>query len=200
MIKLTPRQQEILDFIKNSLEVLGAPPTRAEIAQAFGFASPNAAEEHIKALARKGVINLEPGSARGIRLVEQLGLPLIGSVAAGSPILAVENIQHRYQLDPNFFAPKADYLLKVRGNSMIDAGIFDGDLLAVHATREARNGQVVVARIEDEVTVKRYKKNGSVVELIAESAGYEPIIVDTKRQALEIEGLAVGLIRGGQAL
>jgi repressor LexA len=200
MIKLTPRQQEILDFIKNSLEVLGAPPTRAEIAQAFGFASPNAAEEHIKALARKGVINLEPGSARGIRLVEQLGLPLIGSVAAGSPILAVENVQHRYQLDPNFFAPKADYLLKVRGNSMIDAGIFDGDLLAVHATREARNGQVVVARIEDEVTVKRYKKHGSVVELIAESAGYEPIIVDTKRQALEIEGLAVGLIRGGQAL
>ncbi|HET6719421.1 MAG TPA: transcriptional repressor LexA [Rhodocyclaceae bacterium] len=200
MIKLTPRQQEILDFIKNSLEVLGAPPTRAEIAQAFGFASPNAAEEHIKALAKKGVINLEPGSARGIRLVEQLGLPLIGSVAAGSPILAVENIQHRYQLDPNFFAPKADYLLKVRGNSMIDAGIFDGDLLAVHATREARNGQVVVARIEDEVTVKRYKKRGNVVELIAESAGYEPIIVDTKRQALEIEGLAVGLIRGGQAL
>jgi repressor LexA len=200
MIKLTPRQQEILDFIKNSLEVLGAPPTRAEIAQAFGFASPNAAEEHIKALAKKGVINLEPGSARGIRLVEQLGLPLIGSVAAGSPILAVENVQHRYQLDPSFFSPKADYLLKVRGNSMIDAGIFDGDLLAVHTTREARNGQIVVARIDDDVTVKRYKKRGNVVELIAESAGYEPIIVDTKRQALEIEGLAVGLIRGGQAL
>lgn len=200
MIKLTPRQQEILDFIRNSLEVLGAPPTRAEIAQAFGFASPNAAEEHIRALAKKGVINLEPGSARGIRLVEQLGLPLIGSVAAGSPILAVENVQQRYQLDPNFFTPKADYLLKVRGNSMIDAGIFDGDLLAVHRTTEAKNGQVVVARIEDEVTVKRYKKRGTVVELIAESEGYEPIIVDTKRQALEIEGLAVGLIRGGQAL
>ena len=200
MIKLTPRQQEILDFIKNSLEVLGAPPTRAEIAQAFGFASPNAAEEHIRALAKKGVINLEPGSARGIRLVEQLGLPLIGSVAAGSPILAVENIQHRYQLDPHLFAPKADYLLKVRGNSMIDAGIFDGDLLAVHRTSEAKNGQVVVARIEDEVTVKRYQKRGTVVELIAESEGYDPIIVDTKRQALEIEGLAVGLIRGGQAL
>ena len=200
MIKLTPRQQEILDFIKNSLEVLGAPPTRAEIAQAFGFASPNAAEEHIRALAKKGVINLEPGSARGIRLVEQLGLPLIGSVAAGSPILAVENIQHRYQLDPHLFAPKADYLLKVRGNSMIDAGIFDGDLLAVHRTSEAKNGQVVVARIEDEVTVKRYQKRGTVVELIAESEGYDPIIVDTKRQSLEIEGLAVGLIRGGQAL
>ena len=200
MIKLTPRQQEILDFIRNSLEVLGAPPTRAEISQAFGFASPNAAEEHIKALAKKGVINLEPGSARGIRLVEQLGLPLIGSVAAGSPILAVENVQHRYQVDQSLFAPKADYLLKVRGNSMIDAGIFDGDLLAVHRTSEAKNGQVVVARIEDEVTVKRYKKRGDIVELIAESAGYEPIIVDTRRQSLEIEGLAVGLIRGGQTL
>ena len=196
MVKLTPRQQEILDFIKNSLEVLGAPPTRAEIAQAFGFASPNAAEEHIKALAKKGVINLEPGSARGIRLVEQLGLPLVGSVAAGSPLLAIENVQHRYQLDPALFSPKADYLLKVRGNSMIDAGIFDGDMLAVHATREASNGQIVVARIDDEVTVKRYKRRGTVVELIAESAGYDPIIVDTKRQDLAIEGLMVGLIRG----
>ena len=200
MIKLTPRQQEILDFIKSSLEVLGAPPTRAEISHAFGFASPNAAEEHLKALAKKGAIHIEPGSARGIRLVEQLGLPLIGSVAAGSPILAVENVQHRYQLDPNLFAPKADYLLKVRGNSMIDAGIFDGDLLVVHATREVRNGQVVVARLGDEVTVKRYKKKGSTVELIAESEGYEPIVVDTRREPLEIEGLAVGLIRGGHAL
>ena len=200
MINLTPRQQEILDFIKSSLEVLGAPPTRAEISHAFGFASPNAAEEHLKALAKKGAIHIEPGSARGIRLVEQLGLPLIGSVAAGSPILAVENVQHRYQLDPNLFAPKADYLLKVRGNSMIDAGIFDGDLLVVHATREARNGQVVVARLGDEVTVKRYKKKGSTVELVAESEGYEPIVVDTRRDPLEIEGLAVGLIRGGHAL
>ena len=200
MINLTPRQQEILDFIKSSLEVLGAPPTRAEISHAFGFASPNAAEEHLKALAKKGAIHIEPGSARGIRLVEQLGLPLIGSVAAGSPILAVENVQHRYQLDPNLFAPKADYLLKVRGNSMIDAGIFDGDLLVVHATREVRNGQVVVARLGDEVTVKRYKKKGSTVELIAESEGYDPILVDTRREPLEIEGLAVGLIRGGHAL
>lgn len=200
MIKLTPRQQEILDFIKSSLEVLGAPPTRAEIAQAFGFASANAAEEHLKALAKKGVINIEPGSARGIRLVEQLGLPLIGSVAAGSPILAVENVERRYQLDAHLFSPKADYLLKVRGNSMIDAGIFDGDLIAVHATREVRNGQIVVARLGDDVTVKRYKKRGHTVELIAESAGYDPIIVDTRREPLEIEGLAVGLIRGGNAL
>ena len=200
MIKLTPRQQEILDFIKSTLEVLGAPPTRAEISQAFGFASPNAAEEHLKALAKKGVILIEPGSARGIRLVEQLGLPLIGSVAAGSPILAVENVQSRYQMDAQLFSPKADYLLRVRGNSMIDAGIFDGDLLAVHATREARNGQVVVARMGDEVTVKRYQKKGHVVELVAESAGYDPIVVDTRREALEIEGLAVGLIRGGHSL
>jgi repressor LexA len=200
MIKLTPRQQEILDFIKSSLEVLGAPPTRAEISHAFGFASPNAAEEHLKALAKKGVIHIEPGSARGIRLVEQLGLPLIGSVAAGSPILAVENIQHRYQVDATLFQPKADYLLKVRGNSMVNAGIFDGDLIAVHATREARNGQVVVARIGEDVTVKRYKKKGAIVELAAESDGYEPIVVDTRREPLEIEGLAVGLIRGGHAL
>lgn len=200
MTKLTTRQQEILDFIKSTLEVLGAPPTRAEIAQAFGFASPNAAEEHLKALAKKGAIHIEPGSARGIRLVEQLGLPLIGSVAAGSPILALENVQSRYQMDAQLFSPKADYLLKVRGNSMMDAGIFDGDLLAVHATREARNGQVVVARLGDEVTVKRYQKKGYVVELVAESAGYEPIVVDTRRDPLEIEGLAVGLIRGGRSL
>ena len=154
MIKLTPRQQEILDFIRNTLEVLGAPPTRAEIANAFGFASHNAAEEHLKALARKGVIVLEPGSARGIRLVEQLGLPLIGSVAAGSPILAVENMLGRYALDANLFKPRADFLLRVRGLSMINAGILDGDLLAVHRSSEARNGQIVVARLDDEVTVR----------------------------------------------
>lgn len=198
MVKLTPRQQEVLDFIINTVEVLGAPPTRAEIAGAFGFASPNAAEEHLRALARKGVIHLEPGSARGIRVVEQLGLPLIGSVAAGSPLLAVENIQRRFQFDPHLFSPKADYLLKVRGNSMVDAGIFDGDLLAVHATHDVRDGQVVVARIGDDVTVKRFRRNGRIVELLAESQGHEPIVIDTNRQAVEIEGLAVGLIRGGQ--
>ena len=153
MTKLTPRQQEILDFIRNTLEVLGAPPTRAEIANAFGFASHNAAEEHLKALARKGIIVLEPGSARGIRLVEQLGLPLIGSVAAGSPILAVENVQGRYALDSSLFKPRADFLLRVRGLSMINAGILDGDLLAVHRSSEARNGQIVVARLGDDVTV-----------------------------------------------
>ena len=200
MVKLTPRQQEILDFIRSSLVVLGAPPTRAEIANAFGFASHNAAEEHLRALAKKGVIVLEPGSARGIRLVEQLGLPLIGSVAAGSPILAVENVQARYALDASLFKPRADFLLRVRGLSMINAGILDGDLLAVHRSSEARNGQIVVARLEEDVTVKRYRRHGNVVELIAENPDYAPIVVDTRRQALEIEGIAVGLIRGGEAM
>lgn len=199
-MKLTPRQQEILDFIKNTVEVLGAPPTRAEIASAFGFASPNAAEDHLKALAKKGAINLEPGSARGIRLVEQLGLPLIGSVAAGSPILAVENVQGRYALDASLFKPRADFLLRVRGLSMLHAGILEGDLLAVHRCAEARNGQIVVARLDDDVTVKRYRKHGSVVELIAENPDYAPIVVDTRVQPLVIEGIAVGLIRGGEAM
>ena len=177
MIKLTPRQQEILDFIRNTLEVLGAPPTRAEIANAFGFASHNAAEEHLKALARKGVIVLEPGSARGIRLVEQLGLPLIGSVAAGSPILAVENMLGRYALDANLFKPRADFLLRVRGLSMINA-----------------------ARLDDEVTVKRFRQHGRIVELIAENPDFDPIIIDTRDHQLDIEGIAVGLIRGGEAM
>jgi len=200
MVKLTPRQQEILDFIRNSVEVLGAPPTRAEIANAFGFASHNAAEEHIRALAKKGIIVLEPGSARGIRLVEQLGLPLIGSVAAGSPILAVENVQARYALDASLFKPRADFLLRVRGLSMINAGIFEGDLLAVHRSGEAHNGQIVVARLEDDVTVKRYRRHGDIVELVAENPDFSPIIIDTRTQHVEIEGIAVGLIRGGEAL
>ena len=200
MVKVTLRQQEILDFIRNTLELLGAPPTRAEIASAFGFASHNAAEEHLKALARKGVIVLEPGSARGIRLVEQLGLPLIGSVAAGSPILAVENVQRRYTLDVSLFKPRADFLLRVRGLSMINAGILDGDLLAVHRSSEARNGQIVVARLDDEVTVKRFRQQDGIVELIAENPDFAPIIVDTSARALAIEGIAVGLIRGGEAM
>ena len=200
MAKLTPRQQEILDFIRSTVEVLGAPPTRAEISSAFGFASPNAAEEHLKALAKKGSIVLEPGAARGIRLVEQLGLPLIGTVAAGSPILAVENVLGRYALDAHLFSPRADFLLRVRGLSMINAGIFDGDLLAVHRTPEARDGQIVVARLQEEVTVKRLRRHGPVVELIAENPDFEPIIVDTRREEVAIEGVAVGLIRGSEAL
>lgn len=197
MVKLTPRQQEIMDFIRSTVEVLGAPPTRAEICHAFGFASPNAAEDHLKALARKGVIILEQGSARGIRLVEQLGLPLIGSVAAGSPILAVENVQARYALDASLFSPKADYLLRVRGLSMINAGIFDGDLLAVHKTSDARDGQIVVARLAEEVTVKRLKRQRGSVELLAENPEFSPIVVHPGRDDFAIEGVAVGLIRGG---
>ncbi len=200
MLKLTPRQQEILDFIRNNVEVLGAPPTRAEIPAAFGFASHTAAEEHLKALAKKGAIVLEPGSARGIRLVEQLGLPLIGTVAAGSPILAVENVQARYALDASLFKPRADFLLRVRGLSMLHAGILEGDLLAVHRCSEVRNGQIVVARLDEEVTVKRYRKHGSIVELIAENPDFDPIVVDTRIQPLVIEGVAVGLIRGGEAM
>ena len=200
MIKLTPRQQEILDFIRNTLEMLGAPPTRAEISDAFGFASHNAAEEHLKALAKKGVIVLEPGSARGIRLVEQLGLPLIGSVAAGSPIMAVENVQGRYALDAGLFNPRADFLLRVRGLSMINAGILDGDLLAVHRSSEARNGQIVVARLDDDVTVKRFRRHGTIIELVPENPDFSPILVDTRKQNIEIEGIAVGLIRGGEAM
>ncbi len=200
MLKLTPRQQEILDFIRNNVEVLGAPLTRAEISAAFGFASHNAAEEHLKALAKKGAIVLEPGSARGIRLVEQLGLPLIGTVAAGSPILAVENVQARYALDASLFKPRADFLLRVRGLSMLHAGILEGDLLAVHRCSEVRNGQIVVARLDEEVTVKRYRKHGSIVELIAENPDFDPIVVDTRIQPLVIEGVAVGLIRGGEAM
>lgn len=195
-MKLTPRQQEILDFIKSTLEVLGAPPTRMEISSAFGFASPNAAEDHLKALAKKGAIVLEPGSARGIRLVEQLGLPLIGMVAAGSPILAVENVQGRYALDAGLFSPRADFLLKVRGLSMIDVGIFDGDLLAVHKTNQARDGQIVVARLDEEVTVKRLQRSNGQIRLIAENPEFEPIIVNPEEIDFAIEGIAVGLIRG----
>jgi repressor LexA len=194
---LTPRQSEILAFIRNSVEVFSVPPTRAEIASAFGFASANAAEDHLRALAKKGVITLESGSARGIRLVEQLGLPLVGTVAAGSPILAIENRLDTMRVDPTLFSPRADFLLRVRGLSMIDAGILDGDVLAVHRTSEATNGQIVVARIGDEVTVKRFKQRGAMVELIAENKEFKPILVNTRKESLTIEGIAVGLIREG---
>ena len=196
--KLTARQAEILQLIRDSVEHSGAPPTRAEIATFFGFRSPNAAEEHLRALARKGVIALEEGRARGIRLLVDLGLPLIGRVAAGSPILATEHVQGRYQVDPTMFKPRADYLLRVRGMSMRDAGILDGDLLAVHQTTEVRSGQIVVARLHDEVTVKRLRRKGSIVELLPENPEFAPIVVDTRNEPLVIEGLAVGLIRNGR--
>lgn len=194
---LTRRQAEILAFIRDTQQERGSPPTRAEISAAFGFRSPNAAEEHLRALARKGAITLEEGRARGIRLTEALGLPVVGRVAAGSPILASEHVDSRLQLDPALFKPRADYLLKVRGNSMKDVGILDGDLLAVHRTTEARSGQIVVARLGDDVTVKRLQRKGTTVELLPENPDFEPIVVDTRREPLVIEGLAVGLIRNG---
>jgi repressor LexA len=201
MLKLTPRQAEILAFIKNCLDDNGYPPTRAEIAQALGFKSPNAAEEHLKALARKGAIEMTPGASRGIRIPgfepsnEEGGLPVIGRVAAGAPILAQQHVEESCRINPEFFHPRADYLLRVRGMSMKDIGIFDGDLLAVHTTREARNGQVVVARIDDEVTVKRFKRDGNTVWLIAENSEFAPIEVNLEEQDLIIEGLSVGVIR-----
>jgi len=194
---LTARQQQILQLIRDAVSERGSPPTRAEIAQAFGFRSPNAAESHLRALARKGVISLDEGRARGIRLTESPGIPLIGRVAAGSPILADAHVQGRYQLDPAMFSPRADYLLRVRGQSMREAGILDGDLLAIHATNEAVNGQIIVARLSEEVTVKRLKRVGSRVELLPENPEFQPIVIDTQRDPLVIEGVVVGLIRNG---
>ena len=200
MDELTPRQAEILKLIEQYTEKSGYPPTRSEICQAMGFRSPNAAEEHLKALARKGVIEMVPGASRGIRLKQEPGIPVVGRVAAGSPILAVEHIEARYQLDPALFSPAADYLLKVRGMSMRDAGILEGDLLAVHRTTECRSGQIVVARLHDEVTVKRIRKQRDKVELIPENPDFKPRIVDLRRETLAIEGIAVGVIRNGRAL
>jgi repressor LexA len=214
--KLTDRQQQILELVQSAIERTGAPPTRAEIAAELGFRSPNAAEEHLQALARKGVIELVGGTSRGIRLradtlrlvneargkqfslpgLAQLSLPLVGRVAAGSPILAQEHIDQTYIVEASMFARKPDYLLKVRGMSMRDAGIMDGDLLAVQKAKEAKNGQIVVARLGDEVTVKRFKRLRNHIELLPENPDFEPIIVrPSDGETFEIEGLAVGLIR-----
>lgn len=198
MFNLTPRQEKVLQLIKSYAEDTGYPPTRAEIARILGYKSANAAEEHIKALARKGAIEVIPGASRGIKLVEpQQGLPLIGRVAAGSPILAQEHIEDYCQLPHNFFSPSADYLLRVHGLSMKDAGILDGDLLAVHRTQQVRNGQIVVARIGEEVTVKRFKRvgNRAQVELWPENPDFDVIEVDLRDQEFTIEGLSVGVIR-----
>src|SRR6185295_17346310 len=200
MDTLTPRQAQILKLIEQYTERSGFPPTRSDICQAMGFRSPNAAEEHLKALARKGAIEMVPGASRGIRLTQEPGVPVIGRVAAGSPILAAEHIEARYQLDPGLFNPSADYLLKVRGASMRDAGILEGDLLAVHRTSEFRSGQIVVARLHDEVTVKRIRRQRDRVELIPENPAFATRVVDLKRDALAIEGVAVGVIRNGRAL
>jgi repressor LexA len=200
MDDLTPRQSQILQLVREHLENRGYPPTRAEICRIMGFRSPNAAEEHLKALARKGAIEMAPGASRGLKLKAPQGLPVVGRVAAGSPILAESHIEGRYQIDPALFRPRADYLLRVRGSSMRDAGILDGDLLAVHRAREPRAGQIVVARINDEVTVKRYKRQGGLVHLLPENPDFKTISVDLRREALVIEGIAVGVIRNGRPL
>ena len=198
MIKLTKRQSEILELIKSHIENTGFPPTRAEIARTFGFRSPNAAEEHLRALARKGAIEMTPGASRGIRIPDAAnndGLPVVGHVAAGSPILAQEHIEEHLQLKADFFTPKADFLLRVKGMSMKDIGILDGDLLAVHKTTDVRNGQVVVARIDDDVTVKRFEKKHNMVYLHPENDEFKTIVVDLSQDLFAIEGLSVGVIR-----
>ncbi|MCF7355427.1 transcriptional repressor LexA [Vibrio sp. CK2-1] len=202
MKPLTPRQQQIFELIKDKIDMTGMPPTRAEIARELGFRSANAAEEHLKALARKNVIEIIPGASRGIRIVqteeellEEQGLPLVGQVAAGEPILAQEHVESHYHVDPSMFRPQADFLLRVHGMSMKDIGIVDGDLLAVHKTQDVRDGQVVVARVDEDVTVKRLERKGSKVFLHAENEEFSPIEVDLTHQELTIEGLAVGIIR-----
>ncbi|GAA05319.1 MULTISPECIES: transcriptional repressor LexA [Photobacterium] len=201
MKPLTLRQQQVFDLIKAKIDETGMPPTRAEIARELGFRSANAAEEHLKALARKEVLEIIPGASRGIRLLvteeepEEQGLPLIGRVAAGEPILAQEHVEAHYEVDPMLFKPRADFLLRVNGMSMKNIGIMDGDLLAVHKTQDVHNGQVVVARVDDDVTVKRLDKKGSKVLLHAENEEFSPIEVDLEHQSLTIEGIAVGVIR-----
>jgi repressor LexA len=210
-LPLTDRQQKVLDWIRRHLESTGMPPTRAEIAAGLGFRTASSAEDHLRALARKGALELTPGASRGLRLKDMpelpgtglpRGLPIIGRVAAGNPILATEHIEAHVRVDPTLFAPRADYLLRVRGQSMRDAGILDGDLLAVHRTADARSGQIVVARLSgqggDEVTVKRLKRRGRELMLVAENPDFAPIVIDPKRAALTIEGIAVGLVRAGK--
>jgi repressor LexA len=201
---LTPRQRQILDWIRGFMDARGMPPTRAEIAAGLGFSTPSSAEDHLQALAKKGVLEIVPGASRGLRLKDVPGvpvqgtLPLVGRVAAGSPILASEHIEAHYRVDVELFSPRADYLLRVRGGSMKDAGILDGDLLAVHKVAEARPGQIVVARVEDEVTVKRFRRRGREIVLLPENAELEPIVVDPRQTAFAIEGVGVGLIRGNK--
>ena len=204
--RLTARQQQILDWIRGHMEATGMPPTRAEIATGLGFSTASSAEDHLQALARKGVIELTPGAARGLRLRDIPGmpmqgtLPLVGRVAAGSPILAAEHIEAQYRIDAALFAPRADYLLRVKGASMQDIGILDGDLLVVHKTDDARSGQIVVARLGEDVTVKRLKRRGREITLVAENASFAPIVVDPAKTAFAIEGVAVGVIRPSRSL
>lgn len=204
MRQLTPRQNQILLLIQDFIDEYGMPPTRAEIARELGFKSANAAEEHLRALQKKGVLELLPGASRGIQLKDslrdQLGLPLVGRVAAGSPILSEEHIETHYKIDKALFNPKPHYLLRVEGMSMKNAGILDGDLVAVHRTPEVRSRQIVVARVDDEVTVKRYRQDGAIVWLLPENADFDPIEVNLKEQSMVIEGVVVGVIRDGLPL
>ena len=199
MDKLTSRQQQVLDLVRRHIDETGYPPTRADIARELGFKSANAAEEHLKALARKGAIEMIAGASRGIRLPHSAGIPIVGRVAAGDPVLAEQNIEDYCDLPPSFFKPSADYFLVVKGDSMMEVGILDGDLLAVHSTPVANNGDIVVARIEEDVTVKRLHKTGQkhLVELLPENQDYEPIKVDLREQAFAIEGISVGILRHG---
>jgi repressor LexA len=203
MLPLTARQNQVLLFIREFMRKQGFPPTRAEIAKGLGFRSVNAAEDHLKALVRKEAIEMLAGTSRGIRLLEdsaEAGLPVVGRVAAGRPILAEQHIQRHYQVDSRLFRPRAHYLLRVKGQSMRDAGILDGDLLAVHRRPTAENGEIVVARIDDEVTVKRFRRRGNTVRLMAENADFSPIVVDLRRESLVIEGIGVGVIRNRRDL
>jgi repressor LexA len=196
--QLTQRQTDVLNAIRAAVKRTGLPPTRSELAATLGFRSPNAAEDHLRALARKGAITLLPGASRGIQLSgegEPLGLPVIGRVAAGQPLLAAEHIEERYQIEPGLFRPAADYLLRVQGTSMQGAGILDGDLLVVHATREAANGQIAVVRLDEEVTVKRFYRRGQRVSLVAENPDFPNLELDLRTQSIVIEGLGVGVIR-----
>ncbi|MEJ2479845.1 MAG: transcriptional repressor LexA [Acidihalobacter sp.] len=199
---LTSRQHQVLDFVRQHIATTGIPPTRTEIAKALGFRSANAAKDHLEALARKGAIVLTANTSRGIRILEEdeSGLPVVGRVAAGEPILAQEHIDAHYRIDPALFSPRADYLLQVKGMSMRDAGILDGDLLAVHRSATAENGQIVVARLDDEVTVKRFERKGDNVRLLPENPDFDPIVVDLRHTLLVIEGISVGVLRRGEPL
>jgi repressor LexA len=199
---LTRRQQEIVALIRRHIEKIGLPPTRAEICDALGFKSPNAAESHLRALEAKGVIEMTPGASRGLRLVAEgalapeFSLPVVGRVAAGAPILAVESVEDHYRVDPRLFKPRADYLLRVQGMSMRDAGLLDGDLLAVHRTRQAETGDIVVARVNDEVTVKRFhRRSAYLIRLLPANREFKPIQLDLREDTLTIEGIGVGILR-----
>lgn len=197
MSGLTDRQRQVLELIRQHIDETGYPPTRADIARELGFRSANAAEEHLRALARKGAIEMTAGTSRGIRLCEERGLPVVGRVAAGNPLLAAEHIERHVEISPRIFSPAADYFLRVNGMSMRDAGILDGDLLAVHRSSEARDGQIIVARIDDEVTVKRLKRtrDAHLVELLPENPDFEPIRVDLRQHEFALEGIGVGVLR-----